>query len=36
MGEKEKVTELKVKHTGLFDFREVYSFVYTLLSSRVY
>jgi len=36
MGEKEKVTELKVKHSGIFDFREVYSFVYTLFSDLEY
>jgi len=36
MGEKEKVTELKVKHSGVFDFREVYSFLYTLLSDLEY
>jgi len=36
MGEKEKVTELKIKHSGIFDFREVYSFIYTLLSDLEY
>ncbi|MBU2522759.1 MAG: hypothetical protein KKE23_00515 [Nanoarchaeota archaeon] len=36
MGEKEKVAELKVKHSGFFDFREIYSFIYTLLSDLEY
>lgn len=36
MGEKEKVAEMKIKHSGVFDFREVYSFIYTLLSDGEY
>jgi len=36
MSEKDKITESKVKHTGLFDFREIYSFIYTLLTDMEY
>lgn len=36
MAEKEKVFETKIKSTGFFDFKEVYSFVYTLLSDLEY
>jgi len=36
MAEKDKIVEMKVKHSGIFDFREVYSFIYTLLSDMEY
>lgn len=36
MAEKDRITEMKVKHSGLFDFREAYSFLYTLLTDMGY
>jgi hypothetical protein len=36
MAEKNKVFETKVKHSGIFDFRELYSFMYTLFTDMEY
>jgi len=36
MAEKNKIYETKVKHSGIFDFREVYSFLYTVLTDMEY
>ncbi len=36
MAEKEKITEVKIKHSGLFSFSEIYSFIYTLLTDLEY
>lgn len=36
MAEKDKITETKVKYNGLFDFKEVYAFVYRWLTEEDY
>ena len=36
MAEKNKVFETKVKHSGIFDFRDLYSFMYTLFTDMEY
>ena len=36
MAEKNKVFETKVKNSGVFDFKEVYSFLYTLFTDLEY
>jgi len=36
MSEKDKITETKVKYNGLFDFKEVYAFVYRWLTEEDY
>ena len=36
MAEKDKISETKVKHEGLFDFKETYRFLYTLLTDMEY
>ena len=36
MVERNKIYETKVKHSGVFDFREVYSFMYTLFTDMEY
>ena len=36
MSEKDKISEIKVTYDGVFDFKEVYSFLYTLLSDWNY
>lgn len=36
MAEKDKITESKVKYNGIFDFKEVYAFVYRWLAEEGY
>ncbi|MFA6022706.1 MAG: hypothetical protein WC781_01315 [Candidatus Pacearchaeota archaeon] len=36
MAEKDKITESKVKYSGIFDFKEVYQFVYRWLDEEDY
>ncbi len=36
MSEKSKVAEEKIKYDGIFDFKETYSFIYTILSDWEY
>jgi len=36
MSEKDKVTEEKIKHVGIFDFKETYNFVYNWLTQNEY
>ncbi len=36
MAEKDKTAETKLKHDGLFDFKELYKFIYTLLTDMQY
>jgi len=36
MVEKDKLVEMKVKHSGVFDFKDVYGFVYTWFTDNEY
>jgi len=36
MAEKDKIAVTKVKHDGIFDFKEVYRFLYTIISDLEY